>query len=87
MLPLGEPQLLGLIGHGALVEHAVVLDQAFEPVGPLAGDPVHHVAAIAGAERAGIVGVELRVVGGGEGQALLQILERPAAPIVLDRNR
>ena len=71
MLPFVEPQLLGLIGHGAGVEHAVMLDDALEPVGPLALDPVHHIAAIAGAERAGIVGVELRIVGGGEGQALL----------------
>src|SRR3954470_736558 len=62
-----------------------MLDDAAEPVGPAALDPVHHIAAVGAAERAGAVGVELRVAGGGEGQALLQILERPATPILADR--
>src|SRR4249919_194889 len=62
-----------------------MLDDAFEPVGPLSLDPVHHIAAVGAAERAGAVAVELRVMGDGIGQALLQILERPAAPILPDR--
>ena len=85
MLPFVEPQFLGLVSHGAGVEHAVVLDDALEPVGPPAFDPVHHVAAVGTAERAGAVPVELRIVADGVGEALLQILERPAAPIFLDR--
>ena len=87
MLPLVEPQFLGLVGHGAGVEHAVMLDDALEPVGPLPLDPVHHVAAVGAAERAGVVGIELRVVRGGEGEALLQVLERPAAPIACGSRR
>ena len=35
MLPFVEPQFLGFVGHGAGVEHAVMLDDALEPVGPL----------------------------------------------------
>ncbi len=31
MFPFVEPQLLGLVRHGAGVEHAVMLDDAFEP--------------------------------------------------------
>ena len=85
VLPFVEPQLLGLVGHGARIEHAVVLDDALEPVGPLPLDPVHHVAAVGAAERAGVVGLELRIVRGGVGEALLQVLERPAAPILVDR--
>ncbi len=60
MLPLVEPQLLGLIGHGAGIEDAGVADEALEPVRPVARDPVHHVAAIGAAERAGIGGVDPR---------------------------
>src|SRR6185503_11048195 len=61
-----------------------MLDDALEPVGPAALDPVHHIAAIGAAERAGAVGVELWVIRGREGGALLQVLERPAAPVAVD---
>ena len=84
MLPFVEPQFLGFVGHGARVEHAVVLDQAFEPIGPLAGDPVHHVATVGGAQCAGVGGVELGIGGGGVREAALQILERFATPVVAD---
>ena len=53
--------------------------------GQLPLDPVHHVAAVGAAERAGVVGLELRIVRGRVGEALLQVLERPAAPILVDR--
>src|SRR3546814_12546041 len=58
--------------------------QAFEPVGPVARDPVHHIAAIAGAQRAAIAGIDLRILGGGGGQPQFQILQRLAAPIFVD---
>jgi len=44
-------------------------------------------ATVGAAEPAHLVAVELRVVGEGEGEALLKILERPAAPILADRVR
>ena len=62
-----------------------MLDDALEPVGPFPLDPVHHVAAVGPARRTGIGGVELRVVGGGVSKAELKILQRPAAPILVDR--
>jgi hypothetical protein len=34
----GEPQLLGGVVHGPLVEDAGVIDDALEAVGPVAGD-------------------------------------------------
>src|SRR6476619_3442588 len=85
MLPFVEPQLLGLVGHGAGVEDAVVLDDALEPVGPVPLDPVNHIPAVGTTERAGVVRLELRVVSGGESEALLKVLERPAAPVAVDR--
>jgi len=36
MLPFVEPELLGLIGHGARVEDAVMLHDALEAIGPVA---------------------------------------------------
>src|SRR3954471_22237161 len=61
-----------------------MLDDALEPVGPIALDPVHHIAAIGAAERAGIAGVELRIERGGRGEAGLEVLERLAAPVAVD---
>src|SRR4029079_16189109 len=63
----------------------VMLNDALEPVRPAALDPVHRIAAVGAAERAGVVRLQLRVVRGYEGEALLQILERPAAPVLVDR--
>ena len=85
MLPLVEPEFLGLIGHRPGVEHAVMLDDALEPVGPLPLDPVHHIAAVRRPERAGIAAIEPAELAGRRGEPFLQILERPAAPIVADR--
>src|SRR3546814_20310248 len=45
---------------------------------------VHHIAAIAGAQRAAIAGIDLRILGGGGGQPPFQILQRLAAPIFVD---
>src|SRR3546814_16429586 len=72
------------MGHGVRVEHSVVLDQAFEAGGPLTLDPVHHIAAIGGAERAGVAGVELRILLPRRGEAKFQVLQRLAAPILVD---
>ena len=64
-----------------------MVDDAFELIRPLPHEPVHHIAAIAGPQRAGIVrrdgGIEL----GGGGEAQFQIGERLAAPILVDRVR
>src|SRR5690606_27700329 len=66
VLPLAEPQLLGGVAHDAVVEHAVVVDQALPRAGfgrvPVAGDPVHHVAAVAGTQRAGVGAIEVVVL-------------------------
>src|SRR6185369_15580668 len=58
LLPFGEPELFGTVVHHPLVERAVVGDQAAEPVGPVAGDPVGHVPAVRGAEGADTVAVQ-----------------------------
>src|SRR5688572_1063151 len=51
---------------------------------PVAGDPVDHVAAVACAERAGIGAVEEGVSLLCRGPALLQVLQRLAAPVLAD---
>src|SRR3546814_12527673 len=52
---------------------------------PVAGEPVHHVAAVAGAECAGVGAVEEVVLLLRRGPALLQVLQRPVAPVLADR--
>ena len=84
-LPFVEPELFGLIGHGALVEDAGMADQAFEAVVPVAGDPIDHEAAIGAAERAGVGYVEPGILAAGSGEAEAQILKRRPAPIAVDR--
>src|SRR3546814_12336249 len=76
MIPFVEPELLGLERHRAQVEDAVVLDEAFEAVGPLARDPVHHIAAIGGAERAGVLDSELLIILAPPGPPALHVLPR-----------
>ena len=84
VLPFGEPQFLGGVVHRALVEDTGVVDDALEPVRPVAGDPVLHEAAIGCAERTGACAVQ-PVVSGERGiEAFLQIDERFAAPILAD---
>jgi hypothetical protein len=56
-----------------------------EAVGPVAGDPVDHVAAVAGAERRDAARRPSRVLLQRGGEALLQVLERLAAPVAVDR--
>src|SRR3546814_9270703 len=58
-----------------------MLDDAPEPVGPLPFDPVHHIASIGCAQRAGIVAVEPCITFGRRREPLLQVLKRPPAPI------
>ena len=69
----------------AQLEDAGVADDAIELLAPVAGDPVDHVAAIAGAECHGPAGVEEVVLGECRGIALLQIFERTIAPVAGDR--
>ena len=85
VLPFAEPQLLGGVAHGAVVEHAIVRDQALPRFVPVAGDPVDHEAAVAGAERAGLVAVEEGVLLLRGLPALLQVLQRTVAPMPADR--
>ena len=85
VFPLIEPQFFGGVGHGPGVEHAVVVDQALEPLGPLPLDPVHHIAAVGGAERAGLAAVEIGTQGESGIQALLQVFKRLAAPVTVNR--
>src|SRR5690606_27395056 len=89
VLPFGEPQLLGAVAHHPLVEHAIVVDQALPRAAgrrmPVAGDPVDHVAAVAGPQSAGIGAVQERVLLLRRGPALLQVLPRAIAPMLADR--
>ncbi len=85
VLPLGEPELLRRKAHGEGVEDAVVVDQAFEGIRPVSGDPVDHIAAVGRPERAGAVTVEEAIGPQGVGPALLQVLQRAIAPVLADR--
>ena len=69
------------LGH---VEDAGVVDQTGPRPVPLPGDQIDHIAAVGGAERAGAVAVDEGVRGQGGGPALLQVLQRPVAPVVVD---
>ena len=80
-----EPQLLGGVIHHARIEHAVVVDEALPRLVPYAGHPVDHVAAIARAQRASIVAVEIRELFQRRGPAFLQIFQRPVTPVLRDR--
>ena len=61
------------------------LTRHLKPSGQLPAIQFDHEAAIGAAERAGIGGVELRVLAAGGGEAEAQILERRAAPVAVDR--
>src|SRR3546814_19716264 len=52
VLPFAEPQFLGGIAPGTVVKDTVMHDQALPRRVPVAGDPVDHETAIAGAPRA-----------------------------------
>ena len=62
-----------------------MLDDALEAVGPLSLDPVHHIAAIAGAERASVLGIDIGILRRSGREAQLQIFQRLATPILVDR--
>src|SRR5688572_5531763 len=85
LLPLGEPQFFGRVAHHALVEHAVVRDEALPRLLPVAGDPVDHEAAVRGTERAGLVAVEEVELLLRRRPALLQVFQRAVAPVLADR--
>src|SRR5207253_9649108 len=85
-LPYVEPQLLGRAPGGFGVEHAIVRDDALEAIG-VAENPVNHVAAVTGTQRALAVLVDegigfLSII-----EAEHQIFERSAAPIAVDGVR
>src|SRR5437899_1765289 len=82
-LPFVEPQLLGRAPGGFGVEHAIVRDDALEAIG-VAENPVNHVAAVTGTQRALAVLVDegigfLSII-----EAEHQIFEGSAAPIAVD---
>src|SRR5690606_8429576 len=85
VLPLGEPQLLGVEAHDPGIDHAGVVHQAVETVRPVAGDPGHHVAAVAAAQGTGALAVQEIVLLQGRAPALAQVLQRLAAPVLADR--
>src|SRR5665213_500557 len=60
-------------------------DDALEALGPLPGDPIHHVAAVGSAERAGMISVEPGVLLQSGGQSELEVLKGFAAPIAANR--
>ena len=82
-LPLVEPVFFGRSEGRFGVEHAVVGDDALEAVG-VAENPVGHVAAVAGAERALAGFVDEAVVLLGVVEAGHQIGEGLAAPVAVD---
>ena len=45
-----------------LIEVAIVRDQAFETIGPIAGDPIDHAGSVARAERADLVAIHPRAL-------------------------
>ena len=61
-----------------------MVDQAAESVGPVAGDPIDHVATIRSSESGNAVAIHPGIAGKRSRQALLQIHQRLAAPIVGD---
>ncbi len=83
-LVFGEAWDVSGIGHRAGVEDAVVVDQAPPRLVPGAGDPGDHVAAIGAAERTGAAGVQPGIFRLGRRPALLQVFQRPVAPVLDD---
>ena len=85
VLPFGEPEFLGGVVHRARVEDARVVDDAAEAVRPLARDPVLHEAAVRRAERAGLPAIQPVVARQRRIEALLQVDQGLAAPVLADR--
>ena len=85
VLPFREPEFLGGVVHRARVEDARVVDDAAEAVRPLARDPVLHEAAVRRAERAGLPAIQPVVARQRRIEALLQVDEGLAAPVLADR--
>ena len=61
-----------------------MVDQTGPRPVPLPGDQIDHVSAVGGAERAGPVAVDEAVRGQRRRPALLQVFQRPVAPVVVD---
>ncbi len=84
MLPLWKPQLLRRVIHRTHVKDAVVIHQALEAVGPISGNPVHHVPTVGSTKRANILAGHPGIPFQCGGEPCLQILERLPAPITSD---
>ena len=84
VFPLGEPQFFGAVVHAALVEDTGVVDDAAKAIGPVAGDPVLHEAAIGRPERAGTITIEPVVFREGGIEPLLQVDQGLATPVLAD---
>src|SRR3546814_2406950 len=76
---LFRSQFLGGIAPGTVVKDTVMHDQALPRRVPVAGDPVDHETAIAGAQRAGAVAIKKIKMVERVAPAFLQVLERLAA--------
>src|SRR2546422_3765328 len=83
-LPLVEPQLFGRTPGRSRVEHAVVRHDTLEAVG-VAENPVSHVSAVAGTERAFAGFINKPIMLFHVVEALHQVLKRSAAPVAIDR--
>src|SRR5579862_1897902 len=82
-LPVIEPEFFSRAPGRLGVEHAIVRHDALEAV-CVPENPVGHVSAIAGAERALAVLVDERIMLLGVLEALHQVFKRSAAPIAID---
>ncbi len=82
-LPLVEPELFRRAPRRLAVEHAVMRHDALEAVG-MAEDPVGHVSAVAGAQRALPGLIYERVMLLGVVEALHQVFKRSPAPVAVD---
>src|SRR5580704_3787606 len=84
VLRLLETRDVSGVGHQSDVEYAVMIYQALPGFGPVPGDPRNHVAAVGSAQRTGSVTIQIAIVCKRVAPALLQIRERPIAPVADD---
>src|SRR5437867_1276604 len=83
-LPLVGPQLFRGTPGRFSVEYAIVRHDALEAIS-VAEDPVGHVSAVTGAQRALTVFIDKRIVLLGVVEPLHQVFKRSTAPIAIDR--
>ena len=80
-----EPELFRGVVHETGIEDAIVIDEALPRFLPHAGHPIHHVAAVTGAQGTGAIGGEKRELRLCRGPTLLQIFEWAITPVSADR--